>query len=121
MQSSKMLKKLALIVALLSVASSAQAWTYGCGFTTSNRQGICLTRINPSEFGKIRQVAVRVTNASGQTYNYGGSNWSLGRSDIRIRYNLPMPKQVHAIAGSHCVQFSNYSHACKNSSYRLFL
>ena len=122
MKLSKMFTKLVLVGCLFSAANSAQAWTYGCGFYAGSRQGVCLTMINSSEFGAVRQVAVRVTNASGERYNFGGSNWSLGRSDIRITYNLPSPKQVHTIAGSHCVQLTNYGSQCKNSStYRYYL
>lgn len=114
--------KFLLFGAVLFIASqSAHAFTYGCGYYTGTRTAVCLTVLNSSEFGTFKQVAVRVTQASGQTYNYGGSNWSLGRSDIRIHYTLLYPSQTHTIAGSHCAQYYNNNYVCYNSSYSFYL
>jgi len=112
----KLVAKLFLAGSLILVSQSAFSVGIGCGFYTATRQGACITALSSSELSTFQAVAVRVTQASGQTYNFGGSNWSVGRSYIEIRYNLPFPQQVHTIAGSHCAQYFNGTYVCANSA-----
>lgn len=116
MKLQKLFAKLFIASSLLFISQSAFSVGIGCGFYTSTRQGACITSLSSSELATFQAVAVRVTQAYGQTYNYGGSNWSVGRSYIEIRYNLPLPQQVHTIAGSHCAQYFDGSYVCADSA-----
>lgn len=114
------LYKLIVLGCLIFFSQSVYAYQIGCGYYISARQGICLTSLYPSEFGTYKQVAVRVTNASGATYNFGGSGWGLARAHAEVRYPVPYPVQVHTISGRHCVQYFNDNYTCGNISHSAY-
>jgi hypothetical protein len=109
--------KFIILGCLIFLSQNAYSFSYGCGFNTVTRQGFCRTRLYSSEFGTFKQVAVRITSARGNYYNYGGSNWSVGRSDIQISYSVPYPRQSNTVAGSHCAQYYSNRYICRSSAY----
>jgi len=117
MKANQWIMRLALAGSLFAtISQSAFAYTYGCGLYSSPRQGLCVTILDPSEFGTYSQVATQATVARGTYYDFGASGWSIGISDARITYGLPGPEQWHEIAGRHCLQYYAGNSICRNSS-----